>query len=139
MLDHLSLSVNDFEQSIKFYDETLHLLGIERVMTFDSEDGKAAGYGSAGYASAGKPSFWISLDTILNQQESVGKARGFHVAFRAPSVESIQQWYTKCLELGGRDNGVPGPRPEYHPGYYAAFIIDPNGWRIEAVLHNYKG
>jgi len=51
--------------------------------------------------------------------------------FVAPNIEAIHQWYAKCLELGGIDNGAPGPRPEYHPGYYGAFIVDPNGWRIE--------
>ena len=54
-------------------------------------------------------------------------------------VEAVQQWYAKCLELGGKDNGAPGPRPEYHPGYFGAFIIDPNGWRIEACFHQYQG
>ena len=134
MLDHLSLSVNDYEQSVKFYDETLRLLGFERLMIFDSGNGKVVGYGSAGELL----SFEISIHKEPNQQEFVGKARGLHVAFRAPSVGAIQRWHARCLELGGRDNGAPGPRPEYHRGYYAAFIIDPNGWRIEAVLHTYQ-
>ncbi len=135
MLDHISFSVNNYEESMKFYDETLCLLGYQRLMMCESEHGKVVGYGNAGELL----SFEISINTVSSRDESVGKAQGFHVAFRAPSVEAIQLWYKKCLELGGRDNGAPGPRLEYHPGYYAAFIIDPNGWRIEAVLHDYKG
>lgn len=133
MIDHLSFSVRDFAQSMYFYDKTLPLLGYERIMTFDTEEHKVAGYGTAN-----KPSFWIGTDAHPNLAEYLGKARGFHVAFSAPSIESIHKWYAHCLELDGTDNGKPGPRPEYHPGYYAAFIIDPNGWRLEAVLHTYQ-
>jgi len=134
MFDHISFSVNDFSQSQNFYDETLKILGIERLMTFDTEEGQVAGYGVND-----KPSFWIGADHKPNLQENVGNARGFHIAFLAPNVESIKNWYQKCLELGAKDNGTPGSRPEYHPGYYAAFVTDPNGWRLEAVLHNYQG
>lgn len=133
MIDHVSFSVNDFAKSILFYDETLKILGIERLMTFDTDEHKVASYGNNG-----KPFFWIGVDAQPNTQESVGKARGFHLAFAAPTLESIHEWHKKCLSMGGTDNGAPGPRPEYHPGYYAAFIIDPNGWRLEAVLHNYR-
>lgn len=132
MLDHVSFSVNNFQESLKFYDETLKTLGYERVMTFEMEDQNVAGYGSHG-----KPSFWIGAEARPNIQESIGKARGFHIAFLAPSQEAVMAWYQACLELGGKDNGKPGPRPEYHPGYYGAFIVDPNGWRIEAAIHDF--
>lgn len=134
MLDHISFSVNDFPQSLKFYDETLEIIGIERLITFETEEQNVAGYGVNG-----KPYFWIGAETNPNKDEHIGKARGFHIAFKAPSVESIKAWHKKSLELGAQDNGHPGPRPEYHAGYYAAYIIDPNGWRIEAVLQDYKG
>lgn len=133
MLDHASISVNDFKESLRFYDETLKLLGYERVMTFDVPDGQIAAYGTTG-----RPYFWVGQETSPNLAESIGKARGFHLAFQAPSIEAIHAWYQKCLELGGKDNGAPGPRPEYHPGFYGAFIVDPNGWRIEATLHHYQ-
>jgi len=68
----------------------------------------------------------------------VGQAAGFHVGFVASNVEPVHKWYEKYLEIGREDNGAPGPRPEYHPGYYGAFIIDPNGWRIEACFQNYQ-
>ena len=90
----------------------------------------------AGYGKGEKPYFWIS--PMGNKEEEIGCARGVHFAFLAPSVEAVQEWHKKCLELGGKDNGAPGPRPIYHPGYYGAFIIDPSGWRIEACLHNYQ-
>ncbi|MBS0185124.1 MAG: VOC family protein [Proteobacteria bacterium] len=129
MIDHISFSVNNYAQSLKFYDETLKILGIERLMTFETPEQNVAGYGSHG-----KPFFWMGCDTSPNEEEFVGKARGFHIAFQAPNIEAIKAWHKKCLELGGKNNGNPGPRPEFHPDYYAAFIIDPNGWRLEAVL-----
>lgn len=133
MLDHISFSVNDYQESLSFYDETLKILGYDRLMNFDLGEQKVVGYGEGH-----KPSFWIGVGNPGQESESVGKAKGLHVAFKASSVEAIQTWYKKCLELGGTDNGAPGPRPEYHPGYYGAFIVDPNGWRIEACLHHYK-
>lgn len=133
MLDHVSFSVNDYKKSVKFYDETLKVLGIERLMTFETDEQNVAGYGIQG-----KPYFWIGSEVKPNYSESIGKARGLHIAFKANDVASIDAWHAKCLELGGKDNGKPGPRPEYHPGYYGAFIIDPNGWRIEAVFHGYN-
>lgn len=132
MLDHISFSVTHYASSIKFYDETFKCLGIERLMIFETEEHHVAGYGSNG-----KPFFWIGEEATPNLEEFVGKARGFHIAFHAPTVDAIHAWYQKCLELGAIDNGAPGPRPEYHPGYYAAFVIDSNGYRLEAVLHDY--
>lgn len=128
MIDHISLAVHDFDKSMAFYDATLAKLGYERLMTFDKH--------AAGYGKNKKPYFWIVSDG--NPEEEIAKARGFHLAFAANSIEEIHAWYQKCLAQGGISNGEPGPRPQYHPGYYAAFIIDPNGWRIEAVMHTYK-
>lgn len=134
MLDHFSISVNNYEQSLQFYDQTLKLIGYDRILTIDIPEHQVK---TAGYGKDNKPSFWIS--PMGRDDETVGRARGVHIAFIAPTVESIHAWYQKCLELGGKDNGKPGTRVEYHPGYYGAFIIDPNGWRIEAVLHHYQG
>jgi catechol 2,3-dioxygenase-like lactoylglutathione lyase family enzyme len=131
MIDHFSLSVKDYDQSLKFYDEILKTLGYERIMSFDIPEGKFAGYGKDQ-----KPSFWISASGRVD--EDVGRARGVHCAFLAPNIAAIHDWYQKALELGGQDNGAPGVRPEYHPGYYGAFVVDPNGWRIEACFHGYQ-
>ncbi len=126
MLDHVSMAVKDYAESLRFYDETLMMLSYNRLMTFDKE--KVAGYGANN-----KPYFWISGQG--NPDELFGRARGIHFAFSAASHAAVDAWYKKALELGGIDNGKPGLRPQYHPNYYAAFIIDPNGWRIKAVCH----
>lgn len=132
MLDHCSISVKDYCQSLTFYDQTLGILGYERIVTIDIPEEKVKG---AAYGKEGKPCFWIG--PMGQEDEEIGRARGFHIAFLAPHVQAVQEWYVKCLELGGVDNGAPGPRAHYHPGYYGAFIIDPNGWRIEAAIHHY--
>lgn len=133
MIDHTSFDVKNFVESQKFYDETFATLGYTRLMNFESEEGVVAGYGQNA-----KPSFWIGSRKDYKGHEEIGKALGFHVAFLAPHKDAVDTWYAKCIELGGICNGKPGPRPEYHPGYYGAFIIDPNGWRIEAAIHTYS-
>lgn len=136
MIDHISFAVKNFKESRNFYDQTLGILGYERLMDFDDDEQQVAGYGKDE-----KPSFWIGVNKRLSEEdkkEEIGKAAGFHTGFLANDVHEVQKWFEKCLELGGIDNGKPGPR-HYHPGYYGAFIIDPNGWRIEACFHTYEG
>ncbi len=120
MLDHISFAVNDFQESAKFYDGTLKILGIERYTTFETQERKVIGYGMNN-----RPYFWIVSDQNSNEHETVGKALGFHVAFKATGVESVKAWYQKCLELGGIDNGAPGPRIKYHPGLFWCFYHRP--------------
>lgn len=139
MIDHCSFAVLDYGKSLHFYDTTLAILGYERLLTVDDEANKRvfAEYGSrAEYARNNAVGFCISK--FGNHHESIGSARGVHVAFAAPSLEAINQWHAMCIMLGATDNGQPGPRPEYHSGYYGAFVIDPNGWRIEACLNTYQ-
>jgi catechol 2,3-dioxygenase-like lactoylglutathione lyase family enzyme len=124
MIDHASISVSDYEKSMAFYDKSLALIGYTRVMAIDQEKAKCAGYGQGN-----KPHFWISPQGKTD--EHLGQARGVHFAFLAPTQSAVDAWHQQCLALGGTDNGKPGLRP-YHPGYYGAFIIDPDGWRIEA-------
>ena len=133
MLDHISFAVNNFKQNLHFYDETLALLAIERLMTFETKE-----YNIAGYGKNNQHFFWIREEIEPGLEALVRKLPGLHIAFQAPSVKAIHTWYARCLELGSTDNGLPGPRIEYHPGYYAAFVIDPNGYKLEAVLHHYK-
>ena len=132
MLDHVSFAVKDYEISVQFYDAVLDILGYQREITLDFPGVKAVGYGNGGK----RPCLWLSAGG--NENEAIGSAKGVHFAFIAPSAVAIDEWYQKCLELGGKDNGAPGPRPHYHDNYYGAFIIDPNGWRIEACFHQYK-
>lgn len=132
MIDHCSISVKDYNQSLSFYDQTFETLGFTRVLTIDTPgQDKLAGWGKNNL-------LHFEISPRGKDDEEIGRARGVHFAFAAPSIQAIHAWYQKCLELGGTDNGAPGPRPEYHPGYYGAFIIDPNGWRIEAAIHDYK-
>ncbi|GAO98599.1 glyoxalase/Bleomycin resistance protein/Dioxygenase superfamily protein [Caedimonas varicaedens] len=130
MIDHCSISVKDYDKSLKFYDHSLLALGYKRLITIDKDEMKYAAYGKDP-----KPSLWIG--PMGREDEEIGRARGMHLAFTAPGVKSVHDWHARCLEYGGRDNGAPGTRPEYHPGYYGAFIIDPDGWRIEAAFHHY--
>lgn len=133
MLDHISFSVLDYEVSLNFYDQTLAILGVVRLVTLDFGECKTAGYGAANSI---RPNFWISPNGLSN--ENIGQAKGFHLAFIAPNIDSVNAWYQKALSLGAQDNGSPGLRQHYHAGYYGAFVIDPNGWRIEACIHNYS-
>ena len=118
MLDHITLSVTDVEASRAFYDRVLAPLGIKRLY---ADGGHAAGYGKGQ-----KAFFWIA------QQNR--PATQVHVAFAASTREAIVAFYELALTHGGRDNGSPGPRPRYHERYFAAFVLDPDGNNIEAVI-----
>lgn len=118
MLDHVTITVSDFAHSRAFYDAALAPLGITRLYA-DGE--KAAGYGQGS-----KAFFWIA-----EQDRPLGQA---HVAFKASQSVDVEAFYTAALAHGGRNNGPPGPRPEYHDRYYAAFVLDPDGNNIEAVI-----
>jgi catechol 2,3-dioxygenase-like lactoylglutathione lyase family enzyme len=121
IIDHVGLKVSDFDRSLALYREALATLGIELLsdMTFGRD--RIAGFGK------GHPSFWIS---------NGASARGeTHVAFSAASRAEVAAFYSVALSMGGRDNGAPGLRAQYHPDYYAAFVLDPDGHNIEAVCH----
>lgn len=133
MIDHISFATKHYEESVKFYDATLPSLGYTRVMTLEKPVYVA-------YGSEGRPCFWMRPATEGNEKEgaeAVLPTYGAHVSFSASKTEDIDSWYKACLAHGGQDNGAPGPRPIYHPGFYGAFIIDPNGWKIEACLHHW--
>jgi catechol 2,3-dioxygenase-like lactoylglutathione lyase family enzyme len=123
MLDHIGLSVPDLKRALAFYDRALAPLGITRVMTFPDE-GEPQG---VGYGVGRKPFFWVSAH---------GPASGpIHVAFAAPDQATVRAFHAAALAAGGRDNGAPGLRAEYHPTYYGAFVLDPDGNNFEAVNH----
>lgn len=133
MIDHVSFGVSNFKAGIAFYDATLSILQLERIITIDVVEARAAGYGNEKQR---RPYFWISDRGQGPEQEQIANAKGVHVAFSAGSKEEVDRWYEACLKHGGKSNGEPGPRRHYHEGYYGAFIIDPDGWRIEACIHN---
>jgi len=105
-----------------FYDAVLFALGYVRVWS----DATAIGYGRAGSGD--------KLAIKLSAREVVAPGPGFHVAFSAPSREAVARFHATALKHGGQDNGAPGLRPEYGENYYAAFVIDPDGYRVEAVM-----
>jgi catechol 2,3-dioxygenase-like lactoylglutathione lyase family enzyme len=122
MLHHLSFAVSDLARSATFYDATLAALGYRRVF----EDDTAIGYG----IEDGKDKFCIKL-----RADAAPPSAGFHLAFAAPSRDAVHAFHDAALAKGGRDNGAAGLRPHYGPNYYAAFVIDPDGYRVEAVIN----
>lgn len=130
MLHHLSFAVVDLERAASFYDATLSALGYVRVWTHET----AAGYKEAavGY---GQPGAEDAFAIRLRRQGVVVPSEGFHVAFSAPSREAVTAFYRAALEHGGRDNGGAGSHAEYGPDYFAAFVFDPDGHPIEAVIN----
>ena len=125
MLDHIGFPVFDLKRSIDFYSATFAPLGITLVMEVTKE--MTGGYEGAGFGSNGKPYFWIGNGEPL-------KGR-LHVAFTAKDHMSVDAFYKAALKAGGKDNGPPGIRAHYHPNYYGAFVLDPDGHNIEAVCH----
>ena len=123
MLHHISFGVKDLERSAAFYDATLSALGYVRVWA----DETAVGYG---YPGGGD-----KLAIKLRSAEATAPGPGFHLAFSAPSREAVALFHEEALRNGGKDNGGPGLRPDYGENYYAAFVVDPDGYRVEAVLN----
>ncbi|WP_184722749.1 VOC family protein [Caulobacter sp.] len=133
MIDHMGVTVRDLQAAKAFYDAAFAALGIGVVMSVTAEEtGSSAflGYGPTQDRrdiQAGKPSFWISQgDTITGPM---------HVAFLAADRAQVDAFHAAALAAGGTDNGAPGVRPHYHPNYYAAFVLDPDGRNVEAVCH----
>jgi catechol 2,3-dioxygenase-like lactoylglutathione lyase family enzyme len=118
MIDHMGLSVSDLSKSRAFYEAALAPLGYACIMVFD---------GAAGLGVPPKPDFWLSVGTPGTS--------ALHVAFRAETRALVDAFYRAAIAAGGRDNGAPGLRAHYHPNYYGAFVLDPDGHNIEAVCH----
>jgi catechol 2,3-dioxygenase-like lactoylglutathione lyase family enzyme len=122
MLHHLSLAVTDLHRATRFYDAVLTPLGYARVFTGDA---------AVGYGYAGKDDL-----LLLNLQDEANiPGEGFHLAFAAKAPEDVACFHAAALRHGGRCNGPPGLRADYGAHYYAAFVIDPEGYRIEAVIN----
>lgn len=118
LIDHLQLVVADLDASKRFYTAVLGALGIEL-------GGEGPGF------------FWADELCVSNAESpaAIGKKTGrAHFAFQAPDKKTVERFHRAGLEAGGKDHGAPGPR-EYHPGYYAAFLLDPDGNNVEAVFH----
>lgn len=117
MIDHVKLVVGDLAASRAFYERALAPLGIGVLKAYP---------GAVGLGADGMPFFWLSGGPVSGP---------CHVAFRSPDHAGVDAFHREALAAGGRDNGAPGLRPQYHPGYYGAFVLDPDGNNVEAVCH----
>ena len=120
MIDHVSVAVRDLDASARFYDAVLGALGLTKLAARPATVGFGKSY----------PEFWINLRKGL---APVSPESGAHVCFRVRSTELVDAFHAAALAAGGASDGAPGLRPHYSDGYYAAFIRDPDGNRIEAV------
>ena len=120
MIDHISLGVSDLERAAHFYEATLAALGLSRLVT------RA---GTVGFGKA-YPEFWINLRTGMTQ---VAGESGTHVCLRARTTAEVDAFHAAALNAGGISDGAPGLRPHDRVKYYAAFVLDPDGNRVEAV------
>ena len=123
MIDHISLRCRDITRARAFYDAVLAPLGYRRLFDFND----TSGYGVE-HIPGSAISFWIG-------QASDGTALSGHLCFRAPSRAAVDAFHRAALAAGGTDNGAPGLRPHYHKDYYGAFVLDFDGYNIEAVCH----
>lgn len=115
MIEHTGVKVSDYGKAKEFYAKALAPLGYKNNMEFPGE--------AAGFMEGGHTSFWIGVDE---------KPQGMHIAFAAKAKDEVDAFYEAAIAAGGEDNGKPGYR-DYSPGYYAAFVHDPDGNNIEAV------
>jgi catechol 2,3-dioxygenase-like lactoylglutathione lyase family enzyme len=118
IIDHIGLAVSDYEASKQFFTQALAPLGIELVMEIQAW---------AGFGKVGKSELWFGAQA--------GNQTPMHIAFVAENREAVRAFYKAALAAGGKDNGAPGIREIYHPNYYGAFVIGPDGHNIEAVCH----
>jgi catechol 2,3-dioxygenase-like lactoylglutathione lyase family enzyme len=120
MIDHISICVRDLDRAARFYEAVLVTLGYSKLRIWPNSVGFGKTY----------PEFWINLRAGIRPLDSDS---GPHVAVRAPTIAAVNAFHAAALAAGGQTDGAPGGRPEYSPAYYAAFIRDPDGNRIEAV------
>jgi catechol 2,3-dioxygenase-like lactoylglutathione lyase family enzyme len=120
MIDHISVGVSDLQRAARFYELTLAPLGFLRLVTRPATVGFGKTY----------PEFWINLRADM---APVPRESGVHICLRAKSTDEVDGFHAAALQAGGRSDGAPGLRPHDRVRYYAAFVIDPDGNRIEAV------
>jgi catechol 2,3-dioxygenase-like lactoylglutathione lyase family enzyme len=119
MISHVSVGVKDIESARKFYDAALGALGCKCLMDF----GTALGYGEK------EPELWVMA---AERPVPPDEKSGLHLCFDASSRKAVDNFHAEALKAGARDNGKPGIRKDYGDKYYAAFVVDPNGYRLEA-------
>jgi catechol 2,3-dioxygenase-like lactoylglutathione lyase family enzyme len=119
MIDHIGLRTKEFAAMSAFYEALLPPLGYSKIISFE---------GNAGFGDSNGPAFWVHASTKT--------ASSVHIAFKAASRTAVDDFHAAALVQRGTDNGAPGLRPDYGPGYYAAFVIDPDGNNLEAVCRD---
>jgi catechol 2,3-dioxygenase-like lactoylglutathione lyase family enzyme len=126
VIDHIGFSVSDYAKSKRFYEQALAALGYKLIMEVSAAE-NASGFPACGFGADGNPDFWIGAEG--------GLAKPIHIAIATDSRAKVDAFHKAALTAGAKDNGAPGLRPQYHPNYYAAFVVDPDGHNIEAVCH----
>ncbi|HSC86060.1 MAG TPA: VOC family protein [Polyangiaceae bacterium] len=126
MIDHTGISVSDPAKSRAFYEAALAPLGYVVLREIPKE--YTGGLVVLGMGAPPHSDFWLN--------EAAPATPRTHLAFRATNRAQVRAFHAAALEKGGRDNGPPGPRPHYHPNYYAAFVLDPDGYNVEVVCHD---
>jgi catechol 2,3-dioxygenase-like lactoylglutathione lyase family enzyme len=120
-IDHVTIRVKDVAKAKAFYAAALAPVGYSVLMEFD---------GFCGLGAGGKPDLWLA-----KYEQTAPPA---HVAIAGGSKSSVDAFHAAALKAGGKDHGAPGPRAEYHPGYYGAFVLDPEGNNLEVVIHDHR-
>jgi catechol 2,3-dioxygenase-like lactoylglutathione lyase family enzyme len=126
MIDHVGFPVSDYERSKAFYLQALAPLGYSLIMEVGGEHTESKSP-AAGFGADGKPDFWIGGEG--------GLAGVLHIAIATKDRAAVDAFHRAALAAGGKDNGTPRLRPQYHPSYYGAFVLDPDGHNVEAVCH----
>ncbi len=130
MLDHVFISVSDTQRSVNFYTAALSPLGITHSLDFDGKDGPPGHPDLKGFGAQGRLFFWL--------REGVVEGRAAHVGFVANSRGEVDAAYAAAMKAGATDNGAPGARLHYDPNYYAANVLDPDGYSLEFVYKNWQ-
>jgi catechol 2,3-dioxygenase-like lactoylglutathione lyase family enzyme len=130
MLDHVFLTVSDMKRSISFYEAALAPLGIDQRVDFDGKNGPPDHLDLKGFGANGRLFLWL--------REGVADSRAAHVGFVAKSRDQVDAAYAAAIAAGSTDNGAPSARLYYDPRYYAANVLDPDGYSIEFVYKSWQ-
>jgi catechol 2,3-dioxygenase-like lactoylglutathione lyase family enzyme len=130
MLDHIFISVNDLDRSVAFYTTALAPLGITTRLDYDGKNGPPGHPDLKGFGASGRMIFWLRSGTV--------EGRAAHVGFVADSAAHVDAAYSAAIAAGAADNGRPGARLHYDPRYYAANVLDPDGYSLEFVYKSWQ-